>query len=104
MQQMIYIFDEEASAFGQESSEIKTEVMIIGYTVPLSNDPPTNQPSFYIRAKDGVLKRLKLCSQFKYLGSYISSSASLDQEIQIRKQRMQSASFDRAEDCFVKIG
>ena len=37
------------------------------------------------------MKRLKLCSQFKYLGSYISSSASLDQEIQIRKQRMQSA-------------
>jgi hypothetical protein len=34
MQQMIQIFDDEASAFGQESSEIKTEVMIIGYTVP----------------------------------------------------------------------
>ncbi len=37
------------------------------------------------------MKRLKLCSQFKYSGSYISSSASFDQEILIRKQRMQSA-------------
>jgi hypothetical protein len=89
MQKIINIFQSEADAFGQEVSEIKTELLILGY------DPTTEEnnvgPRFTVQCKDGTRKDLTISKAFKYLGSRISNKANMNDEITKRKRLMQQA-------------
>ena len=89
MQKMINVFQNEADAFGQEVSEIKTEVLILGY------DPNTEENDvrlrFTVQCKDGTRKDLTISEIFKYLGSQISNTAKMKCEITKRKRLMQQA-------------
>jgi hypothetical protein len=78
MQSIMDVFDEVCSAYGQEISVKKTEIMVIapkGVVVPA--------PRVTI---GGVM--LKVVRTFKYLGSTENDVGTMDDEIKIRVQRM----------------
>ena len=87
LQSMIDIFSTTANAFGQIISCTKTEIMLPDY---LPQPHPYHRP-IHLTQSDGTKILLKLTTEFKYLGSRITSNGNLDREIGIRQHAMWDA-------------
>ena len=87
MQRMVDLFAQACANFGLTISIIKTEVMF----QPAPGEPYV-EPHITINGQ-----RLKVTDKFPYLGSVMSNSATIDDEINLRVARA-SASFGRLRD------
>ena len=88
LQVMIDTFTEVANKFGQLVSEKKTEVMVSTY----GHANGVEQPKLKVTlTQDGITKVLNQVQSFKYLGSRLTSDATMDNEINVRAGRMWAA-------------